>query len=253
MKKDNKLKYVGKIGKIILNVLFYTFIAFMLIFSIANIRKKTNAEIPNIFGRGFLSVQSDSMDGNKSDSFKQGDLLFVKIIKEKDIAKLQIGDIVTFYDKRIKAINTHRIVDYSEDRKFFVTQGDKKAMERAYDSEHPENNDSNTYETIHASEVIAKHTSTWKGAGTKLDYIQDPKGGFALVIVLPTAILFATELFILIRSIMKMNREKLEAKHAEKLIASEEELQKRLEAEREAMRQELLKELQKKEVSNNKD
>jgi len=247
MKKDNKLKYVGKIGKIILNVLFYTFIAFMLIFSIANIRKKTNAEIPNIFGRGFLSVQSDSMDGNKSDSFKQGDLIFVKMIREKDISKLKIGDIVTFYDKSIKAINTHRIVDIVDDA--FITQGDNVKPTYVPGG----SNDPSRYEVISANEIIARHTSTWKGAGTKLDYIQDPKGGFALVIVLPTAILFAIELFILIRSIMKMNREKLEAKHAEELIASEEELQKRLDAEREAMRQELLKELQKEEVSNNKD
>lgn len=245
MGKDNKLKYVGKISKIVLNVLFYTFIVFMLVFSIANIRKKTNAEIPNILGRGFLSVQSDSMDGDKESSFKKGDLLLVKMIKEKDIAKLEIGDIVTFYDKGIRAINTHRIVDFSVDRKFFVTQGDKIAITRGYDKDDPSKNDSSTYETIMASEIIARHTSTWRGAGKTLDYIQDPKKGFLLVIVLPTAILFAFELFILIRSILKMNKEKLEARHAEELSASEGDLQKRLEAEREAMRQELLEQLKK--------
>ncbi|HBP25959.1 MAG TPA: hypothetical protein DD618_03305, partial [Acholeplasmatales bacterium] len=64
---------VKKIVKIVLNVLFYSFIAVLLLFSIANMRIKTNADIPNIFGRGFLAVISDSMEGDQDDSFNQGD------------------------------------------------------------------------------------------------------------------------------------------------------------------------------------
>ena len=71
-----------KVVFIVLNVLFYGFIIFLLAFAIANISAKKHNNIPSIFGYGFLTVASDSMDGNKDDSFKEGDMIIVKIVKD---------------------------------------------------------------------------------------------------------------------------------------------------------------------------
>ncbi len=63
-------------------------------------------------GLSFLPVESDSMDGDQKDSFKEGDLVIAKAPKNggKD---LEVGDIVTFEDwtaEGTKFYNTHRIV-----------------------------------------------------------------------------------------------------------------------------------------------
>ena len=87
-----------KVLKIVGNVFFYLVIIFLLIFSIANIKVKKESDVPNVFGRGFIAVIRDSMEGNEEDSINEGDLIFVKMLDEKGIANLEIGDIVTFFD-----------------------------------------------------------------------------------------------------------------------------------------------------------
>ena len=74
--------------KIALNVVFYILILLVLLFSISNIRAKNkNDQIPNIFGKGYLNVLSDSMTGDNKDSFNTGDMIIVKIANKKYISK----------------------------------------------------------------------------------------------------------------------------------------------------------------------
>ena len=125
VKKQNGFIKGLKIG---FNILFYAFIAGLIIFSIININVKTNADIPNFFGNGYLSVRSDSMEGLREDSFKKGDLVLVKLLdKEEEKASLQVGDVITFYDMNLQMLNSHRIVDVygTGDALTYVTQGDK--------------------------------------------------------------------------------------------------------------------------------
>ena len=67
-------------------MIFYIFIALLLLFSISTLRENKdtdNPQIPNIFGIGFLNVhpQADSMEGdNKETSIYRGDLIFVKTL-----------------------------------------------------------------------------------------------------------------------------------------------------------------------------
>lgn len=88
-----KIKNVLKIAG---NVLFYTLIVLLLLFSISNLSIKSNKDIANIMGRGFLPVISDSMEGNNPDSFNKGSLVLVKLLSESDKDELQVGDVITF-------------------------------------------------------------------------------------------------------------------------------------------------------------
>lgn len=122
--------------KIAGNVVFYAVILALLLFSIMNINAgSTNGGFPNIFGKGFLTVQSDSMSSVKNPhyvlpenystyavgQFQKGDLLYADTLSSKDINSLHVGDVITFYDKTISyrdtkgkeingALNSHRIV-----------------------------------------------------------------------------------------------------------------------------------------------
>lgn len=128
-----------KVLKIAGSVIFYVWLAAMLIFSIANLRQnKTKVDsYPNIFGYGMLYVQSDSMKGDLKDDFKTGDLIFIKSISTKKLSKLKVGQIVTFYDTTLtdayskgylnNCLNTHRIVYIDFENDYLVTQGDANA------------------------------------------------------------------------------------------------------------------------------
>jgi signal peptidase len=158
MNQETK-KIVKKVLSIVVNSFFYVFIAFMLVFAIANIKVKTNMDIPNVFGTGFLTVQSDSMEGNRKDSFFTGDLVFVRAVNDKNrdklVKTLKVGDIITFFDTRIDHFNTHRIVDIRSaiDGKLeFVTQGDKRNTTNPYDPNGA--NDPAHYEVVHQVNVL---------------------------------------------------------------------------------------------------
>ena len=229
---------VKKTVKIVLNVLFYSVIALLLLFSIANMKVKTEADIPSIFGMGFLSVQSDSMNGTKEDSFAKGDLLFVNICNDKERNALAVGDIVTFWDTGIRALNTHRIVEIDGD--FIFTQGDLVAVEhpdKVYDPDVLVN-DENYYELMGRDEILAVQKSTWSGAGNALNFLQSPVG-FAVFIVLPTFLVLIYEGILLARNILSINKSKMEAKHQEEM----KQVQEQLEKEKEALRAKIMEEM----------
>ena len=133
--------------KIAGNVIFYSVLVFLFLLSIANINAGAGKNgIPNIFGTGFLSVQTDSMDAGvdalpdyykdyKIKPFKSGDLVVCNILNDSKRQSLQVGDVITFQDSTIfkgeVVFNTHRIVymDRDENNNItrLVTEGDKQA------------------------------------------------------------------------------------------------------------------------------
>lgn len=249
MENAEKKGKVNKIISIILNVLFYLFIAFLLLFAIANIRAKNKDgnNIPNIFGYGFLGVSSDSMKGNNEDSFDAGDLIIVKIANKENIANIKVGDIVTFYDTFLNTdikLNTHRVVEVQKNdldgKVYYILQGDKAVSQnhvwvtggenaslRGADGEY----DHNYVQFCSEDDIKAIYSSKSKGLGKLFAFITD-KVGFAVCIVLPTFILLAVEIGILLKNILKLKGEKQREQNKEDL-----------EAEREKMKAELLKEL----------
>lgn len=237
---DNKKRTINVL-KVTGNVVFYIILTALLIFSIANMRVKKADDIPNALGFGFLSVVSDSMEGNNKDSFNKGDLIIVRMLNEKSIKNLEVGDIVTFYDWNILRINTHRVVDVGPN--YVITQGDKAANSAAYVI--GGNNDGKQYETVLNDDLIAVQRSTWTNAGTAVEKIQTPVG-FALAIIVPVFILLVIQGINLARAVLSISKNKLEQKHQ----LDKESVLKDLEAEKDKMRKELLEELKKEQNKN---
>lgn len=223
--KDNS--QLKRIIKIVLTVLYYIFIVVLLSFSIITIASRGEKSIPNVFGRGFIAVRTDSMNGDKPDSFDAGDLIYVRILNDKTREELKVGDIVTFYDYAIRSLNTHRIVEINVDEvtneKRIVTQGDKPGAPKDLPARQ-------------IDDMLAIHTKTKKGAGNFILFVQS-KTGFGLLIVLPVFILFVVQgvrFYLIIK----------ESKKTEQPEAID------LEAEREKIRAQILKEMAEEEKKN---
>lgn len=229
-KPNNNIKKVLMISG---NVLFYGLIFLLLLFSISNLSIKREGDIANIMGRGFLPVLTDSMEGSNRDSFDEGALVFVRILSEDDKKKLEKDDVITFFDATLNAINTHRIVYVSEN--YVVTQGDKAAASAKY--VHGADNTGIQYEIVTYANIKAVRTGHINGLGGAINYLQTPVG-FALFVILPVVLLLAYQGFVLTKTLLAVNKEKIEAKHA----VDKESL---LEAEKDRIRKELLEELKK--------
>lgn len=257
--------------KIALNVIFYLLILLVLLFSISNIRAKNkNDQIPNIFGKGYLNVLSDSMTGDNDDSFNTGDMIIVKIANKKNISKLEVGNIVTFYDYRLasnkgagSALDTHRIVyidKTNNDSYVYYTVGDKIAKQLNFDASKLNADNyltilnslgSNNYQAFGSTEIRGIYSGKWSGFGKTIQAINNH---FIAIIIVPVAILLVFEIGVLVLNIMRAREEKLklEMKETSQGLANQETIsadeKEKLKAE---LRAELLKEMLKE--SNNEE
>lgn len=249
--------------KIALNVVFYILILLVLLFSISNIRAKNkNDQIPNIFGKGYLNVLSDSMTGDNKDSFNTGDMIIVKIANKKNISKLEVGNIVTFYDYRLasnkgagSALDTHRIVyidKTNNDSYVYYTVGDKIAKQLNFDVSKLNADNyltilnslgSNNYQAFGSTEIRGIYSGKWSGFGKTIQAINNH---FIAIIIVPVAILLVFEIGVLVLNIMRAREEKLklEMKETSQELANQETIsadeKEKLKAE---LRAELLKEM----------
>lgn len=249
--------------KIALNIVFYILILLVLLFSISNIRAKNkNDQIPNIFGKGYLNVLSDSMTGDNKDSFNTGDMIIVKIANKKNISKLEVGNIVTFYDYRLasnkgagSALDTHRIVyidKTNNDSYVYYTVGDKIAKQLNFDASKLNADNyltilnslgSNNYQAFGSTEIRGIYSGKWSGFGKTIQAINNH---FIAIIIVPVAILLVFEIGVLVLNIMRAREEKLklEMKETSQELANQETIsadeKEKLKAE---LRAELLKEM----------
>ena len=218
---------------IITTILFYVIIFSLIIFSISSISLKKDDDIANIFGRGYVSVLTDSMAGDKKDSFSSNDLILVKVLDDESREKLREGDIVTFYRLKISTLPgtpsgfiTHRIIRIFQlgDETFIQTQGDAPGAL-------PDN-------PIHISEALSVYTGQIKGVGSVIKTLQTPNG-FALFVIIPVAILLIVQIVLLTRNVFSISNQK----NQEKLELEKQEALKALEVEKEKIRQQLLEEI----------
>lgn len=263
--------------KIALNVVFYILILLVLLFSISNIRAKNkNDQIPNIFGKGYLNVLSDSMTGDNKDSFNTGDMIIVKIANKKNISKLEVGNIVTFYDYRLasnkgagSALDTHRIVyidKTNNDSYVYYTVGDKIAKQLNFDASKLNADNyltilnslgSNNYQAFGSTEIRGIYSGKWSGFGKTIQTINNH---FIAIIIVPVAILLVFEIGVLVLNIMRAREEKLklEMKETSQELANQETIsadeKEKLKAElRAELLKEMLKELDNEEESKEKE
>ena len=186
-----------------------------------------NKGYTEFFGHARVAVQSDSMKADKPDwvpagkpsGFAKGDLIQIRILSQDEKGKLEVGDVVSFYQYRgeEKIINTHRIksVDTSGDFVVYKTQGDAATSD-------------SQIETISQNNIIGKYTgSNLKGMGKVTDFVSSSTG-FFIFVVIPSFLLvvyFGIKLFLTIK----------EGKDEDKAVSAEEE--------KERIRAELLAEL----------
>jgi signal peptidase I len=243
MKKINK-GMILKIAKITGNIFFYFLIVILILFSIANMQMKKENDIASIFGRGFMSVLTGSMDGDQADSFTVNDLIFVKIMEQPTAEEVNIGDIVVFYklDLDDNSANgsqsgfvTHRVVSSFpfEGQTYLVTKGDANLFE----DDQP----------IDVRDVLAVYQSKWVGAGSALKYLQTPSG-FALSIIVPVAILLIFQAIILTKNILAINKEKFE----DRVQIEKDNALQSLELEKDKIRQQIIAELKKEQEESDK-
>lgn len=245
MNNSNKKITIKKACSIALNIVFYSAIIILLLFSISNLSNE-ELKIPSFIGTSYLTVQTNSMAGNESDSFTSEDLLIVEKITEKkkqqQLDSLKVGDIITYkmflpLDK-IYILNTHRIVDIvtnTDNSIYIITQGDGNVLGDKsiykYDRS-KDDNDAAYYEIVAFADVRAIYKKHVDGLGKTMKFLQSSTG-FFICIVMPTAALFLVQAFILAVNFFKLRQEKVGV--AQKTD---------LESERERMKAEILAELQ---------
>jgi len=181
-----------RILSITFNIVFYLIIAGLLLFSIMTVRSSKAQSIPNVFGKGYIAVATDSMDADMPDwvpegsakPFKANTLIIVSILDDDLRQEVKVGDVVTFYDTNLQALNTHRVkvVHKSGDTITKVTtQGDKY-----------QDDDGKTEEVL-ISHVYAVHKGgRVAGLGWLFIQLQKPVV-FAVFIILPVFIVLVIQ------------------------------------------------------------
>lgn len=231
------------------NVVFYVVIIMLFLFSIMNINAGNDGKgFPNLFGSGFLSVQSDSMNGESTeydiDSFNKGDLVKVKVFKDKDCSNLEVGDVVTFYDPSLEALNTHRVVYVHNDNSYVICQGDKIVKDIPLYKYSDDMDVSLKYilesqghiQNVSVENIKGVVTGVSEGAGKTLDNIQK---NWLFIFVIPVLVFLLIEIFLVVKNIMDLKGAKQKAEMANDKDA----MMAELEAQKEAMRQQILAEL----------
>ena len=246
------------------NIIFYAILVILFLFAIMNINGgPRNQGFPNIFGRGYLNVASDSMSHENlvNDIYKKypeykdyeiqglevGDLITSKVLDDEDRQNLKVGDVCTFYDSNLNALNTHRIIVIEKDSNGKISeiifQGDKSvASYGKYDT--LSNEEKVNLFGRNEIQVFGSDLSNIKGltvgvtagGGKVLQNLQD---NYLFYFVLPVGILLLVEVFFVIRNIMILRGEKNKAE----LEGTREAMMADVEAEKEKMRQELLAEM----------
>ncbi|MDR0696349.1 MAG: hypothetical protein LBF68_02225 [Christensenellaceae bacterium] len=144
-----------------------------------------------------LPVLTDSMKGDKKDSFNAGDLLVS--VTPKDTSKLTVNTIVTFLGNvnGETALITHRIVEVMDQlgdgTVVYKTQGDSSTSES---------------ETIKETDILAIYAFHIPKIGEYIFNLQQRPDIFLLVVVLPLAVLFIWNIILFVKMISDLKAKK---------------------------------------------
>lgn len=204
MNKKSKGKKVFHIIIDVLVILVLVVSAFVLI---STLTSKASGGIPNLFGKAPIGVQTNSMHGDKEDSFDEGDLIFCDCV---DVNKLtdnpyKEGDVVTFLQDisgdGVKSMVTHRIYKVNEDGTF-QTKGDNN---ETYDQD-PHN--AIVFPDLHDYDILAVyHGARIPNVGYAVNFIQTSVG-FFWCILFPMILFFLYQAVRVVLNAMAYSREK---------------------------------------------
>lgn len=180
--------------KKIFNVIFYVFIAIVVVFAllmtIMSLGSKNQQGLNEVFGYYIQTVESESMTG----TFEKGDVI---VCKKADADTLQKDDIISFYymvqNQRI--VVTHRIIDVKTNDigvKYFITRGDAK--------------ENIVHEEVFVGDVIAKYTGVKiSGAGKVANFVKS-KTGFLICVVIPLFLFLFWQLYSFIKTLIDIKQ-----------------------------------------------
>ena len=214
MTKENKKDPKKKVGSIIADVLVGIVVVFAAIITIMVITSTQNeTRTPNLFGYAVMTVNTDSMESEKG--FSAGDMIFVEMLDEEEVEKLEVGDVVSYsmYDQKTstKVVNTHRIVEKNVygGKAFYRTKGDNEEFVDLDEASH--------------RNIIGKWTGLKiSGIGKVFEFLRG-RLGFFLCILLPIALFFLWQVYKFISAV----NENKKAKALEELSENEEEIKKK--------------------------
>lgn len=225
-KPMSKSKFALNIALIVLQVLI---VVVAIAFSVS-ILLSTGYESNTDFGDSsirLMPVLTDSMNGDKEDSFKAGDLIIVKKADKVKLSELKEGDIITYLDYVGEDLQfvTHRIVKINEIEddngkiiRTYTTMGDAET--------------SGLTTTIAEGDIAGVYIGKLPGVGSAVFWLQDPTH-FFLVIMLPLILLLLYNAFLVVRFVidakLKKQREQLvgTAAAADAPVLDEEEIKHR--------------------------
>lgn len=218
------MKKLGHILGNIFTALLMTVAIVMTVVVITSV--KSDAGIPNLFGKGFMTVQTDSMKSDRG--FDEGDMIIIDVLSEEEANNLKVGDVITFrrYFEGEEYIETHRIIFDEETSlqhpnemvdgvwvhggiSYYATMGDNTpGIDRL--------SGSSELDYAHKGVIIGKWTGeSIKGLGKVFDFLRSQLG-FMLCIVLPVALFFIYELYVFIVTLSQKKKEEALAEVASK-------------------------------------
>jgi len=228
-----------RIGKIILDVLLYVFLAVCIFSIVVTVLAKRDSDgAANLFGHQMRIVTSDSMakceQTDVSDyrikSLPLRTLLFIELVPEDDAkaeewySELEVGDVLTFrYLYATQVTITHRItdIDETEDGYIITLEGDNK------------NSDSkqmkqviNTAEKNSPNYVIGKVTGQFLPLGFIISLVQTPIG-IVLLLIIPCVVIILLEVLKMVKIINSDKKKKLQ-EESERKDSELEELKRRI-------------------------
>ena len=193
-----------KIIHIIVDVLIIAVLIISVITLVAALSSRASGGIPNLFGKAPIGVLTNSMHGDKPDSFDEGDMIICDKVDYGDTT-YQVGDVVTFMqdisgDGKQVAV-THRIVAVNEDGSF-RTQGDNNPT---YDQD-PAN--SVVFPDIKDYDILAVyHGTRIPKVGAFINLLQTPVG-FFWIILFPMILFFLYQAVRVVMNAMAYSKEK---------------------------------------------
>ena len=247
----SKRQKVGKIVSYTINIISVIIMIFS-VFIVATYLSSQDRGYPVYFGKSYCAVETDSMDHDYAtenpqrwDQFGAGDVICFKVLNDQEKLNLQVGDVVTFWDYNIgvtKVLNTHRVYEIRD----VLDPETGEVVGHEYSTKGDNNV---TYDRDQATGQIWRKASDMQGIfvgkaagiGNFLLFIQS-KTGFAVLVVVPCVLIMIYCATLVILNLIKYTKQKAVIQHEDNV-----------EAMREQMKAELLREMEEKRKQEEQD
>jgi len=195
---------LSKKAKLIIDIVSYVAIAIIVLLSIISlslsVSTRRQTELPILFGGTVMMVESNSMEP----TIKKGDLVKVTVLDEAGKKELKIGNIITFKFENPTvpgvSYNTHRIVEVLKDNNGnvygFRTQGDNPVTNPKIDDE-----------IVYTADIAGVYNGRLAGLGSFMMFLRSV-AGFIVLIILPLVAFAGYRIYILIKIILEIKKEK---------------------------------------------